>query len=343
MMPRLIQSMLDPVSVLDLDAAGWDGLIRVCRRANLLGRLAHELTTRSLIDAAPTGPRAHLMAAGVLCDRQDMAVRLEIEKLQDALRPIGVPLVLLKGAAYLACGSRAGHGRLFSDVDILVPESRLDEVESQLMLAGWHLLPLTPYDERYYRQWMHELPPMAHRTRGHALDVHHNILPRTSRLKANAAELLQAIRPASLPGVFVLSEADQVLHCACHWFFESEHQNGLRDALDLWSLVQEFSAAPNFWPDLLSRARHLGLQVPLQAALWIGNHVLQRDLPVTLPPPQQPWLRWLYRESLRPAHPLARVPGSGLAKGLLYARGHWLRMPAHRLAWHLSRKALMPG
>ena len=38
-------------------------------------------------------------------------------------------MVLLKGSAYAAAGLRLRAGRLFGDVDILVPEEALGEVE----------------------------------------------------------------------------------------------------------------------------------------------------------------------------------------------------------------------
>ena len=37
------------------------------------------------------------------------------------------------------------------------------------------------YDQRYYREWMHELPPLLHVRRQTALDVHHAIAPETAR------------------------------------------------------------------------------------------------------------------------------------------------------------------
>ena len=43
---------------------------------------------------------------------------------------------------------------------------------------------LTPYDDAYYRDHMHELPPLIHKERDRMIDVHHTILPLTARPKA---------------------------------------------------------------------------------------------------------------------------------------------------------------
>ena len=43
-----------------------------------------------------------------------------------------------------------------------------------------------PYDDAYYRRWMHELPPLIHRERDRMIDVHHTILPLTARITPDA-------------------------------------------------------------------------------------------------------------------------------------------------------------
>lgn len=340
MMPLLFEVMQTPARALQCDDTQWDALIRLCRRANVLGRLAAALAAQGLLDEVPPAPRQHLIAARVAGRRQSDAVRHEIERLQHALAPVGAPLVLLKGAAYLATGAPCGEGRLFSDIDILVPRARLDEVESALMLHGWHTLPMTDYDQRYYRRWMHELPPMQHRQTQALLDVHHTLLPPTAALTIDSARLFEHLQDTQLPGVQALSLTDQILHSACHWFFESEFPNGLRDALDMVSLVSSQLRHPAGWAQLVARAHVLGVSVPLSAALHQGATQLGLVLPDTacLPRPGRLASRML-RHALTPPHPLTDTLTSRTARALLYLRGHRLRMPAPLLARHLWHKA----
>jgi len=98
------------------------------------------------------------------------------------LEPLGIPLIALKGAAYIAQGLRCADGRLPEDLDLMVPRDRLDEAERALVEAGWASQKTDAYDQHYYRAWSHELPPM--RFAGHAieLDVHHTILPPVGRV-----------------------------------------------------------------------------------------------------------------------------------------------------------------
>ena len=82
------------------------------------------------------------------------------------------------------------RGRLLSDVDLLVPRERLDSFEQTLLGHGWESVKLEEYDQRYYRTWMHELPPLSHPERGLEVDIHHTISPLTSRLSPDPARLI---------------------------------------------------------------------------------------------------------------------------------------------------------
>src|SRR3546814_19808051 len=95
-----------------------------------------------------------------------------------------------KGTAFAAAGLSAGVGRSIGDLDILVPRDRIDAVEAALLGAGWEWVKPDPYDDVYYRRWMHELPPLIHRERDRMIDLHHTILPLTARITPDAAALI---------------------------------------------------------------------------------------------------------------------------------------------------------
>lgn len=86
-----------------------------------------------------------------------------------------------------------------------------------LIYRGWAPLKRDRYDQRYYRRWMHELPPLEHVRRQTVIDVHHNILPRTARHVPDARLLLAAARPLpGYPALAVPAPVHLVLHCASH-------------------------------------------------------------------------------------------------------------------------------
>ncbi|MCW5654653.1 nucleotidyltransferase family protein [Hydrogenophaga sp.] len=352
----LVTALQRPQTLPSLAPRDWDLLIRQGRQADLLARLGGRAQASGQWDALPASPRRHLASAMMLAARQHRELRHEVVQVARALEPIGVPTVLLKGAAYTMAGLDASVGRMVSDVDILVPRERLAEVESALMMAGWVSMNRDAYDQRYYRTWMHELPPLKHMRRGTVLDVHHAIMPLSARLKPDSHLLLAAARPLPAdPRIRVLSEPDMVLHSAAHLFHEGDLELGLRGLVDLDALLREFEATPNFWPGLVERAEHMQLEWPLHQALrylalLLGTPVpaavtqaLQATARVHAGARRQRWLDALFLRALRPAHASTSDAWTPTARFLLYLRGHWLRMPPGRLAWHLLRKALRPA
>lgn len=347
---RVSQALTAPQSLAALPLAEWDELVRQARQADLLARLTATLDEQGLLHAIPPAPRAHLAAAGVSAAAQRETVRREIEHIRKALRPTGIDIVLLKGAAYLLADLPAAKGRLFSDIDILVPKEALAEVESALMLNGWAGTHHDAYDQRYYRQWMHELPPLQHITRLTVLDVHHAILPETARLRPDARKLLAAAQ--AIPGaerLRTLAPVDMVLHSATHLFHNEELSHGLRDLSDLDLLLRHFGRQAEFWGDLCARARELDLVLPLHYGLRYAQRILGTPVPpasieAAAPTGRSARFAWLmdalWLRALRPAHATAALPFSDAARFLLYLRAHWLRMPPLLLARHLAVKAV---
>ncbi len=306
---------------------------------------------RGWLDEVPEGPRHHLHSALHIVRRQRLEVAWEADCIRRALATVDTPIVLLKGASYVLTDLPPARGRIFSDVDIMVARSRIGEVEGALFAAGWLSAERDAYNNRYYREWMHEIPPMQHVQRGTTIDVHHTITPPTSRFKIDGAELMGRIRPIpGQPGLYTLHPVDMVLHSAAHLFMEGEFGRGLRDLLDLNDLVIHFSREPAFWDELLDRAAQLGLQIPLSHALIHLNRLFATAAPEHLHPRirsldnslvSRHLMSALLGIALRPEHPHCDGPLTGLARWLLYVRSHHLRMPMYLVVPHLVRKAFM--
>lgn len=331
----------------------WTRLFQQARSAGLLPRTAERLRRlwpSDLPHPWPESLAAHFAAADRLMRAQRGEVERELAHIGKALAGLGAPVIVLKGAAYLAAGLPPGASRIFSDVDILVPRAAIAQAESQLMLQGWAGTHDNTYDQRYYREWMHELPPMQHMHRGTALDLHHNILPLTARFKPDARHLVDnAIPVAGWPGLHVLCPADMVLHCATHLFMNEETSHALRDLSDLDLLLRHFGGQPDFWSQLLKRAALLDLQRPLHYGVRHATRVLGTPVPAEVaaqaealspPAPLRPLMDAIWHRALRCPHPSAAIAGCAAARFALYVRGHWLRMPPGMLARHLTVKAL---
>lgn len=345
--PALLQLLGPAPQPAALSLAQWDAVVRQGRSAGVLGRVAAQIEAVQGWGGVPAAPRAHLQSAWLLVQRQQRELRREVQHIAQALAPTGVPLLLLKGSAYALGGLQAGRGRLVSDVDILVPRAQLAEVESALLLAGWGHTKHHPYDQQYYRRWMHELPPLRHIHRGAVLDVHHALL--AGQAPAQVALLHQNAQPLA-GDLWALAPPDQLLHSAAHLFHESEFGQGFRGLVDIDALLRECAQQQDFWPQLLARAQALELRWPLHHGLRYAQALLHSPVPPEVTAAlagscgQGAWQRrlrdGLYLRVLQPQHRGSADGWTPLARSLLYLQGQRLRQPLPQLLNHLLRKSL---
>ena len=345
-----------PADTLCTSDNDWGDLLQQARACGLIGRLGHRVAGADSAGSSarpafvPPGPAAHFESARRLCRTQRAEIEREASFLRQALADLQAPVVVLKGAGYVLADLPAAAGRLFSDIDIMVPRASLARTESLLQQHGWLSTNANDYDQQYYRQWMHELPPMEHVHRHTVLDVHHTILPLTCRIQPDAAALFaRAVPVAQHPGLFVLSPPDMVLHSMAHLFLNDELSHSLRDLTDIDALLRAFAELPGFWGELHDRAS----QHQLLRVLFYGLRYTRRLLNTPVPHAVMASLRaqgpgslllslmdrlWLV--ALTPPAASALPLGTRLAELALYVRGHWMRMPPLMLARHLGIKLL---
>jgi hypothetical protein len=336
---RLAELLATPQNLAELSLRDWDRVIRHARVAGLLGRLRAAAYDAGLLQGVPENVRNHLDSAWLLAERQDEAARWEVERIHSLLFPRGIPLVVLKGAAYAVEASPVARGRTFSDIDILVPEGAMRDVERALAGDGWMRTHVMPHDRRYYEEWMHEIPPMQHRKRKTTLDIHHAITPPIGRYPVDSRKLLDLAVP--VPGwndLYVLCHEDQILHAAAHLFLEAEFEMAYRDMIDMRLLYQQSPSLEELSVRLHHRAEELGLGVPLQLA----ENALVTHFDLKLPEKRKRRIvDGLFDQVLRSPHPEHQGLGYQLATVLLYLRGHHLKLPLHLLLPHLLYKGFV--
>ena len=146
-------ALREPQRLMSGTLSHWESVIRQTARADVLGRLAVMLDSQGLIEAVPPAPRQHLTVARQVVLAQHQELRREMGLILAAVKDLDIPVVFLKGAAYVAANLPAAQGRLCSDIDILVAKASLPEVEGRLMLHGWMSTHHDAYDQRYYREY----------------------------------------------------------------------------------------------------------------------------------------------------------------------------------------------
>ncbi len=344
----LLRSLRDPSAMTALTAGEWIGVMQRARPRALLGKLAQRSADAG-VTGLPPAVRRQFASVSRLCAYNNEHLRSEAFMVLQAARTAGAPVLFLKGAAYALLGLRVSRGRVSSDVDILVPRERLSAMEQALGAAGWDGLKLDPYDQRYYRDWMHELPPLQHRYRATVMDVHHTILPLTGRIRPDADALLRDAVAIDLLGqrALVPGPADMVIHAALHLFQDGDLAERLRELVDIDELVGEFSALPGFWDDLAERSRLHHAGRPLGYALDFSSRMLGTPVPDGFADllgnrpgaAARAAMDRLVPSALVPSHPDVVPLRAAMARLALFIRAHWLRMPPGLLTRHLAAKA----
>ncbi len=331
-----------------LTEPAWFALLARARENGLLTRLENLVVEQGALNLIPEKARLQLADARFSIALNQNEIRFEVDRVARSLAELDIPIILLKGAAYLLAQLPPARARYAADVDIMVEKQHIDSVEQTLLAAGWRTAGLNDYDEAYFRNWMHEIPPLMHPDRLVAVDVHHTIIPTTSRYKPDTNALFDSAVPLDNRGLKMLCPADMVLHGASHLFNE-EFLSGLRDLADLRDLLEHFSDTKNFWEDLLERSSVHGLQRVLYYLLRFARRVFCIDVPPHMDETLQAHapniitrkiMDTLVPLALQPAVPGKSLPLRAFALLLLRMRSHWLKMPAILLARHLTTKAI---
>ncbi len=340
---------MDKLKNIDVETYPWELLIRQSRCANLISRVAAFLGDAGLLADIPYQARKHFLAALSLAKANARATNWEVRDLYRVLNNQGIDFVLLKGSAYTRTENAAAKGRLFSDVDILVRKDSLYDAEKVLVHSGWISSTLDSYDQRYYRQWMHEIPPLHHLKRQTTLDLHHSIIPPVSNARFSPEKLWQQVNPIDgMRGLYTLSNIDMILHSAVHLFHEGEFDQGLRDLSDLDLLIREYVLANKLWDRLLARAVELNLADSLYYALSYTQKILYAPIPDSVLQQagkqglfghlHNKMMELLFLTALVPKHTTCKARGAVLARFILFIRSHWIKMPWYLLFPHLIRK-----
>ena len=274
---RLFTLILQPESGLDFSLKNWEDCLFVLREAKLLATLYHSAKRKNCFDQYPEFAQKHLLSAYTYAAQQKLQVKFEAAELRELFEEIGVTALFLKGAGYALRDSLNSEGRICSDLDILVNKSDLEKAESHLRENLWIPEALDEYDEKYYREWAHEIPPMMHLNRGTVIDMHHNLYLPISGRAVDVAEFMST-REKTQSGCFVLEPSATVMHSIIHMFANEDSSSWMRDLVDLYMLIQEFESN-DFWNKLLGYAQKTQFEFEFVSCMYSLTYYTNIKLP----------------------------------------------------------------
>jgi hypothetical protein len=333
----------------DLTPKNWEHIIRVTRGALVLSRIAANYTSKFKVPL-PDFVIEQFEAISRHAELFRQQVFFEARELNQHINTCtSQPAIFLKGAAYILSENVAGDGRIFSDIDILVKKDDLPDIEKRLQAFAWFPNAINDYDQKYYREWAHEIPPLVRAGRGTVVDIHHNLIPLISGKAPDISLFLEQLQQLD-SGYYVLSAHAMTLHSIVHLFYQEEFIHGFRDMSDLhllFSKNNDSPDSPDFYANLLTLAQNTRFCRELFYACRYLKSIFNTDIDenflaeLSVFAPAKPKLivmDWLFFRVLLPRHSLVNKEFTSTAHQVAFVRGHWLKMPFHILCLHTFNK-----
>lgn len=330
----------------NMSPENWESITRVARSAAVLSRIASNYKTKFSVQLPEyiveqfeaTNRHAELLKQQVFFEAHELD--------QHISKCSSQPAIFLKGAAYVLSQNSTGQGRIFSDIDILVKKDDLPRIEKRMQAFAWFPNSIHDYDQKYYREWAHEIPPLVRAVRGTVADIHHNLIPLISGKAPDINLFLDQLRQLDC-GYYVLSAHAMTLHSVIHLFYQEEFIHGFRDLSDLHLLFNENQNNPAFYDDLLTLAQKTQFCRELFYACRYLQSTFDTDINKIFLNKLSAYkpsklklilLDWVFSRVLIPRHSIVNKGFTSAAHQMAFIRGHWLKMPFHILCIHTFNK-----
>lgn len=345
---QIIEFILDPSKATKLSPVEQSDLIIILRHQKILARFAFFSKRAGVFEQFLEQSQRHLKNALKIAEKQKEQVQLEAGIISKLLKQDSDFVVFLKGAAYTLSNKPVGHGRVYSDIDILVNKAQLKPCEQTLALDGWLGQEINDYDDKYYRKWAHEIPPLEHAQRGTIIDVHHNIIPIVSK-DAPTVEALKEHIYANEEGIQMLSQPAQFVHSSVHLFRNEDYSNGFRDLTDLYLLVMDDDLSQineSMLEQIHQVADELGFRYEVGLSFSLIKKILKADIPdkfieanLNKSAIRVAFDHYIFKDVLLPQHDLLAHSKTPFKHFLAIVRGHFIKMPFALLMYHLIVKS----
>lgn len=320
--------------VLNAMPRDWTLLVHYCREQALLG--SAYLYLQQHVGKLPVEIISHFESGKIYADKQLQTMMLELLRLEQVFANVDYPILLVKGVAYRLHRFKFAAGRVFSDLDLLVPANKVQTTVEKLQAAGFMDSTEHEYDRRYYLEWSHQHPPLRHYTRGSEVDLHHTIFFAKSSVVVDINRFIANSKQIESSCFSLPAPADMFVHSCLHLFFQEEHHKITKDLVDLFELYNSIpdkqsiieSASLTNKPEVVAHGLNVISELfELQLSELEVSFILQQT-------------SWISRQSLRYLTSTL-TGGSGydkLAKIWWVARGHLIKMPWYLLLYHSVAK-----
>ena len=274
------ESGFDVTRLSRLSPERWQALLALATAQRVVSLLWHRLRQKGLDKAVPMAVTEALQEASRRNTLHNLRYYGELRLLLSALKPEGIPLILLKGI-FLADAVYGNIGlREMNDIDVLVRPADLARIAE--IFAGMGYTPLKPVCVDITLNTLHHLPRMV--KDGHAaFEIHWNLTLPGESYSIDPGGLWERAVPVRIAGceALALAPEDLLLHLCMHASYHHQFAFGLRPSCDIAETISYFGPALD-WPAIVKVAVRHGWQRGVYLALRLARELVGADVPADI-------------------------------------------------------------
>ena len=267
----------DAARLSNISPEHWRALLALATKQRVIPLLWHRLRQKGLDKVVPVEVAEALRETSRRNALQNLRYYGELRLLLAALKPEGIPLILLKGIV-LADAVYGNIGlREMNDIDVLVRPADLKRVSD--ILAGMGYTPLKPICTDTTIQTHHHLPRMVKNGQA-AFEIHWNLTSPGENHTIAPGGLWERAVPVKVAGceALTLAPEDLLLHICFHTSYQHQFAFGLRPSCDITEIIRHFGSALD-WRIIAERAAGQCWQRGVYLALLLAEELAGAEVP----------------------------------------------------------------
>jgi len=272
------ESTVNAARLSGLSPECWQMFLTLATTQRVMPLLWHRLRQKRLDEAVPVETAEAFRDASRQNTLRNLRFYGELRRLLSALKPDGIPLILLKGI-FLADAVYGNMGlREMNDIDVLARPTDLARIAEILTDMGY--APLHPISVATTLKSAHHLPRMV--KKGYAgFEIHWNLTCPDESYSIDPGGLWERAVPVHNAGcdALTLSPEDLLLHVCLHTSYQHQFAFGLRPSCDIAEMIARFGSTLN-WQAITERATSRSWQRGVCLALQLARELAGADVPV---------------------------------------------------------------
>jgi hypothetical protein len=268
--------LVETARLSSLSPEQWQVFLALATVQRVKSLLWYRLRQKGLDGAVPEVRAKELHEASIWNAAHNLRLYGELRRLLSALKPEGIPLILLKGI-FLADAVYENMGcREMNDIDVLSRPEHLERIAAILTDMGY--TPMESVSADIIVNVHHHLPRMVKKGCG-SFEIHWNLTYPGESYSINPEELWERAKPVHINGcdVLALSSEDLLLHLCLHTSYQHQFAFGLRPFCDIAETIAHFGPALD-WQIMAEQATRWGWQRGVYLALRLAKEMAGADV-----------------------------------------------------------------